>query len=608
MDIPARLLTKNHSSVVPSHVLYFDTETEEHRQGELTVHRMKMAWTCTVEYSATGEVRSERWMEWKTSEAMCRQIAGVCYEKTALWIFAHNAFFDLQTSGFFEWFTKHSWELQFVYEAGLTYILVIKKDKRTIKVVSSTNYFQCSLKKLGKMVGLEKLDCDFETVSPADLSIYCHRDVEIVKAAIESYFGFIRRHDLGSFSMTIPSQAMRAFRHRFMPTKIWIHSVERAQKLEQAAYFGGRTECFRLGMQDGGPFVTLDVNSMYPAVMARESVPTQLVDVLDHPDLDWLEDVLREHCVVSRCELDTPEPIYAIHLNKRICFPIGRFSTVLTTPGIQIARARGHLVSLGETAVYKKAVLFRDYVQELYRLRMDYKAKGEETWVYLCKILLNSLYGKWAQKRSLTEVEDCPESEGYRREETLDLVTGKMWLEYQLMNKLVTIQGEEVGKHSFVAISAHITEAARILLWRLIEKAGTQNVLYCDTDSLKVRETDVNNLHSLIHPTTLGALKIEKTSDTLDIWGLKAYSENGVRTIKGIPHSAKDLGNHVYSFTHFLKQASHMRKKQITGMISEEMTKRLNLKYQKGVVLPSGAIAPFDFGHEPLPPLRPEHS
>ncbi|KKK75639.1 hypothetical protein LCGC14_2871710, partial [marine sediment metagenome] len=307
MDIPARLLTKNHSSVIPSQVLYFDTETEEERQGVVSVHRMKMAWTCKVEYDSKGEVRSEHWMEWKTGDAMCRQIAAHCYEKTALWIFAHNAFFDLQAGGFFEWFTAHGWELQFVYEAGLTYILVIGKGKRTIKVVSSTNYFKCSLKKLGVMVGLSKLDVHFKNVSKQDLSRYCRRDVEIVRKAIESYFGFIRRHDLGSFSMTIPSQAMRAFRHRFMPEKIWIHSVESAQKLEQAAYFGGRTECFRLGLQKGGPFVTLDVNSMYPAVMASESLPVQLVDVLDHPDVEWLEDALRDHCVVSRCQIETPE-------------------------------------------------------------------------------------------------------------------------------------------------------------------------------------------------------------------------------------------------------------------------------------------------------------
>ena len=60
MDIQARLLTKNHSSVVPSQVVYFDTETEEERHGELSIHRMKMAWTCKVEYDSKVK---ELWWE-----------------------------------------------------------------------------------------------------------------------------------------------------------------------------------------------------------------------------------------------------------------------------------------------------------------------------------------------------------------------------------------------------------------------------------------------------------------------------------------------------------------------------------------------------------------
>jgi hypothetical protein len=263
---------------------------------------------------------------------------------------------------------------------------------------------------------------------------------------------------------------------------------------------------------------------------------------------------------------------------------------------------RGHLVSLGETAVYKKAVLFRSFVHDLYQLRMNYRAEGNDVWVYLCKKVLNSLYGKWAQRRPLAEIEDVNEPGGYRREEILDLVTGKTFVETQLMNKRITIQGDEPGPGSFIAISAHITEAARILLWRLIEKAGRERVLYCDTDSLKLCQKDVGVLRSLIHDTDLGSLKIEKLSEDLDIWGLKAYSESGIWRVKGIPRKASVLPNHVYSYDHFLKQASHLRRQQITGVISEKMVKRLNLKYEKGTVLPSGRVEPFVFGPDDLPP------
>lgn len=522
----------------------------------------------------------------------------VVYERTALWLFAHNAFFDLQASGFFEYFTRAGWELQFVYEAGLTFILVIRKDQKTIKVVSTTNYFECSLKRLGAMVDLEKLEVDFQSTSNRHLSDYCRRDVEIIRLAMESYFSFIRRHDLGAFSMTIPSQAMRAFRHRFMNSRILIHKQEQVQRLERDSYFGGRTECFQIGQIEGGPFATLDVNSMYPAVMASESVPIELVDFLDHPDLNWLKDALGEHCVVARCLLETDQPIYPVHHNKRICFPVGRFETVLSTPAIREAVKRGHLISLGEAAAYRKAVLFHSYVRDLYKLRMTYKAQGQDVWVYLCKIMLNGLYGKWAQRKPVIEEEVVNDPGGYYRQEILDLVTGKTFVEYQLMNRRITIQGDEEGANSLTAIAAHITEAARLVMWKLIETVGMDHVLYCDTDSLKLRERHVSSLTHLLHPTRLGALKVEKVSEALTIWGLKAYIEDGVRTIKGIPKHAVPDGDHTYTYHHFLKMATHMRQRVMNGVISGTMRKQLKLEYQKGTVLKSGRVIPFLFGQQ----------
>lgn len=589
-------MRKNHAATLPVSALYLDTETGEDSEDGVTIHRMKLGWTVRVEYDTLGKVRKEKWAEWKTGKAMCKWISSRIYERTVLWVFAHNAFFDLQASGFFEYFTREGWELQFVYEAGLTYILVIRKEHKTIKVVSTTNYFECSLKELGEMVGLPKLEVDFETSDRETLSNYCHRDVEIIRLAMESYFSFIRRHDLGAFSMTIPSQAMRAFRHRFMDSRIMIHRQEQVQRLERDSYYGGRTECFEIGKIQGGPFVTVDVNSMYPSIMSSESVPVELVDFLDHPDLDWLKDALREHCVVSRVLLQTDQPIYPVHHNKRICFPVGRFETVLSTPAIREAVKRGHLISLGETAAYRKAVLFKSYVADLYRLRMQYKAEGQDVWVYLCKIMLNGLYGKWAQRRPIIEEEVVNDPGGYYRQEILDLVTGKTFVEYQLMNRRITIQGDEEGSNSLTTIAAHITEAARMKLWKLIETVGSQRVLYCDTDSLKLRERDVFRLDHLLHPTRLGALKVEKVSEALTIWGLKAYIEDGIRTIKGIPKRAVPDGDHTYTYTHFLKQATHMRQRVMNGVISETMRKRLKLEYQKGTVLKSGRVEPFHFG------------
>ena len=268
-DYPLRLLRKNHHSTMPSRIVFLDTETEQDQIGDEERHRMDMAWTCSYEKPHKGRAATEVWEFWTKQYPMWKYIEGLARKKTQLYIMAHNIFFDLQVSGFFRYFTRQGWVLEFIFDKGLTYILTIRKDKKTIKLVSTTNYFDTSLKKLGEMIGLPKLDIDFGQATDAERKIYCRRDVEILKVAMLQYIAFLEEHDLGRFSPTRAAQAFAAYRHRFMDAKINIHSDPEIIALEQKAYIGGRCECFSLGIQKGGPFISLDINSMYPYVMKQ---------------------------------------------------------------------------------------------------------------------------------------------------------------------------------------------------------------------------------------------------------------------------------------------------------------------------------------------------
>jgi len=124
-------------------------------------------------------------------------IERLAVDKSTLTIFAHNAFFDLQAAEFFAIFPEKGWIHDFFYERGLTYILVIRKDDRRINILSTTNFFDLKLKSIGEMIGLEKLNVDFENSTLDELTVYCRCDVEIIKKAVEHYFIFIIKHDLG---------------------------------------------------------------------------------------------------------------------------------------------------------------------------------------------------------------------------------------------------------------------------------------------------------------------------------------------------------------------------------------------------------------------------
>jgi len=328
-DVKQFVLKHNHIKTLPNRILYLDSETEYTKEGETEKHHAKLIVTCYVNYSHKSKRHRERWLKFTNTYDFNNYLQSLAREKNILWVIGHNIFFDLQASDVFYYLPRWGWTLDFYYDKGLTYILVIHKGKRRIKFVSSTNYFDTSLKALGDMIGLPKLDVDFVDVSDKDLYVYCKRDVEIVKVAIEKYMDFIRQNDLGRFALTRASQAYNAFRHRFMYRKIYIHQDENIKELERAAYFGGRTECFRFGKQPKDKYVTLDINSMYPYIMKNLPLPYRVIDYRENISILELKNILNKYACIAEVKINTDKPAYAVRMRYKTVFPIGEFIATL---------------------------------------------------------------------------------------------------------------------------------------------------------------------------------------------------------------------------------------------------------------------------------------
>lgn len=592
-DIQQYTLRRNHRRSFPRKVLFFDTETQQHKGDKFTHHSMRLAWSCYTERRPVGIQDTESWREWYDAKSLCEYIRGLCHDKTALYIMAHNVFFDLQVAQFFRWFTSWGWELDFIHEQGTTYILVIHKGKKRIKAVSTTNYYNTSVEKLGRMINLPKLDVDFKMVDTDTLSRYCRRDVEIIKEAMARYFEFIRRYDLGKFSLTRASQAFAAFRHRFMTHKINIHHDKRIQNIEQESYIGGRVECFHIGNVPDGPFVSLDINSMYPYVMSRFPSPTRTRDYREGTSLDHIEEVINHSLVIADCDIDTDMPIYPLRNNGKIIFPTGKFRCVLCTPELREAINRNHITKVYRHASYDSEYIFKAYVDFFYPLRLIYKDQKDDIHTELCKNFLNYLYGKFGQYRPLQEVERSKTHDGYYRLETLDMVTGETITEYKLFNTIVRQTGRELARSSFLAIASHITSYARWYLWSIIEQLGIERVLYCDTDSIKIKKIDLPFVKHPIHQTDLGALKVEGEYNSLEIFGPKNYKTDTIYRLKGVPRSAIEIEPNVYRYDSFLKQRTHMRERIDDTYITRPVIKIVTSTYDKGIVHDDGHVTPL---------------
>ena len=591
-DKPLRGLT---SKEIPSYFLIFDTETYPKIEGKIETHVFRIGWTCFWNRKAFNDKDGYEWKYWKDAKAMCKYIHDRATNCGKLVLVAHNIFFDLQVSGFFDYFTRMKWKADFIYDRQKTFILKCRLYKSTLICLSTTNWFDQKLEELGEIVGLKKLKVDFDNVTPQALRVYCRRDVEILVRMMKYYIDFIKEHQLGKFSWSKSSQAFNAYRYRFMQHKIRIHSNNEVVELERAAYMGGRCECFQVGKVEGDKFLTLDVNSMYPYVMKDYEYPYQLVDYIKNPARDKIKEALKRYAVIAEVEMATNENAFpVIHDNKTV-FPVGCFTCYLCSEGLKYALANKYIKKIKRCSLYSKGNLFISYVNYFYPLRLRYAKEKNKIMETFCKYLLNSLYGKWGQKYQLEERIDCEGIHDYFRDEILDMRTGKLITHTWLMNQEITRYDEIEGKNSMVAIVAHVTENARLLLWKIINETGKDKVLYCDTDSIKIRGTDLKNVKHKMHRNKLGCLKVEEECSELFIGGNKYYITEKNRKIKGIPQNAVEIEPGVFEFYSWPKMTYHLRNGIIKGYHRKKISRRVSLNYDKGIVKENGKVDPFTF-------------
>lgn len=593
--VSGHYIKKNHASVIPRKLLVIDTETKQVVKGKKTFHRFLLGWSVLATIDGKGRVTSEEWKPHSSPYLLNKYIDSSCKRDEILYMAGVNIFFDLQSCDFFYFMTRWGWHQDFVFDKGATYILIISKGRRVIKIVSTTNYWTHSARALGILFGIHKADPDFTSVSQAHLSCYCFRDTEIAFESVIKYLEFIVKNDLGSFRVSRASQSYAAFRHRFMKVKLFAHDDKDIQSIESQAYMGGRVEAYQLGKLKGGPFDCFDVNSMYPFVMKTFPMPIKCCDYMSNPKRTDIEDLLRHYCIVASVELDTDSPIYAVKYQGKTVFPIGRFSAFLCTGALKSAFARGHVKRITRAAIYENAVIFDEYIEFFYGIREKAKSEGDTVWNRASKIFMNALYGKFAQRRPIIESDIDVESEDYSREEIWDSVTRKAYITTTLMNRKITHYGEEPCKGTIISIPAHITEYARLLLWSIIESTGRNRVLYCDTDSILTRSEYSKYIVHPVSKTELGALSHKWQSSTLEIRGCKDYTTDREVIIKGVPKNATMVSPGTYEYTEWPKQRTHLQEKQNRFYVCKRKIKVLSGKYDKGNISASGKVSPFRF-------------
>lgn len=578
---------------MPHDAVWVDTETIGLDNGDAEErHVLNFGFAAYSRTRGPDDWIQPEWLRFTKIGQFWDWVLSRLHGRTRLYVFAHNWAFDAPVLDTFNYLPQEGWQLKSAVIQSPPVILNWRKAPYTILMVDTLNIWRMSLAKLGESIGFEKLKMPDHDASREEWDRYCKQDVAVIMKACFEWWAFLKDNDLGGFANTLAAQGMRTFRHKFMHHDILIDDNERALTLARDAAHGGRTECFYLGEVPEKVY-KLDLNSQYPAIMHNEYMPRKLIGHYKQITIDELASWLQWYCAVARCVIETDDTAYGLVHDNKLIFPKGRFETALTTPELLYAIENNHIVTISECAIYEREILFKAYMDYFYNLRRKAIDDGNLVWALQCKLMMNTLSGKWGQKGLFYEkIEDIDDT-------TIDVwteidgETGDVMHFRQYAGIIEQLVGETESRDSHPAIYAHITAHGRMQIHGLGRMAGTRNFYYCDTDSLWCNEQGYDNVRCCLHDTELGRLKLEDTVDHCVLFGPKDYSLNGRSRIKGIRSTATPLGPGLYRQAKFSTLKGLLRRGDLSAPIVKEITKELHRRYTKGIVTESGWIEPF---------------
>jgi hypothetical protein len=281
-------------------------------------------------------------------------------------------------------------------------------------------------------------------------------------------------------------------------------------------------------------------DGVFPSKLARRYVDVSVSDLERYTD-EWL-------CAAD-VYVRTGVDDLPLRREGVVVYPIGAFHTTLCGDELRKAVQRGSVLHVGRVACYEPADLFSAWVDHYYGERCRARECGDTATSGLISRLLQSLYGKFAQR-----------SIGWHHYPSVaPPLTWGRYAHVDAGNRTVVqcvaigghpfrLQADDEAYHVSPIVSACICAALRQRVRTWITIAGWRHVCYEHTDALIVDDTGLANLRraGLIDPVALGKCKVVMSGNDLHINGVGDYVLSGERRLSGVHRNAREVAPGVF--------------------------------------------------------------
>jgi hypothetical protein len=352
---------------------------------------------------------------------------------------------------------------------------------------------------------------DMDDNARDELLEYLHYDCLALRQCLESFTQIIDDISGGRVGpqLTVGSTTMAMYRVAFMddePDAPPIYRApERGEQKIREAYYGGRTEVFRLyAPESDGPYWKYDVNSLYPYVYTHRPVPAGRLTHIPPEDREKIPDRLHSEKfggvvkIDAHVPTDTEIPVLPTRSDatpgggaSKVVFPVGGIQGWYSVAEVEYAHSVGAL----ENIEYQEAYLanrhypFEQYGSTLYDMKQSIDKSENPDKYKVVKFLLNSFYGKFGMNRSHEQVIELAPEDRSDPDKLHGLTQfGRLNDGTTVSERTGLFLDDDTADAAYIRprIATSITAWARIEMHKWIRHARKKGgrIYYCDTDSI----------------------------------------------------------------------------------------------------------------------------
>lgn len=415
--------------------------------------------------------------------------------------------------------------------------LYFTKDKR-VKIYDSFKVIPLSVKRMAKDYGLEegKGELDYEAyrepghILTDDEKDYIRRDVQIVAHVLVEFI------DEGLTKMTAGSNALYTYKRMLGGDrgfrKMYPEITEEEDAFIRKAYRGGFTYADpRHSGKEVGSGIVFDVNSLYPSVMHDCKLPYGKPEwFTGKPPCNpkrplWVAavscrfKVKKDHipCIQLKGNFRFKQTEYLEKSGVEVVFTVTNVDWILINMQYDVKNVEW----LGGFCFKANDYQFKEYVDKFTEQKIQAAKEGKPGKRQIAKLMLNSLYGKFATRIEVKGRRPMLDEDGVVRYTDMEV---------------------QKRKPVYLPVGVFVTAYAR---FKTITSAQSvyDRFLYADTDSLHLLGTDIPaNLD--VDPFRLGAWKHESTFTRAKFLRAKCYTEEidgELEThVSGMPYNLHD--------------------------------------------------------------------